>query len=87
MYQSLNHHAADPLTRHWVSGIAAEILLRRFAAAVLAELSRRMARAQLRRAARQMQALPDATLRDIGVSRWEIDMAIRYGRPVVRRDG
>ncbi|MEQ8347010.1 MAG: hypothetical protein RIB84_12580 [Sneathiellaceae bacterium] len=42
-------------------------------------------RGRLRRAARDMLALPDATLRDIGVSRWEIVAAIRLGRSVPRR--
>lgn len=86
MSQSLNLPAGTSLSvndrRFRVQ--SAGLLLSRLATLPAGILHRLHERARLRRAARQMLALSDATLRDIGVSRWEIEAAIRLGRPVAR---
>ncbi len=47
----------------------------------LARLMRRLAQElRLRRDARQLMALSDAMLKDLGVSRSEIEGAVRHGR-------
>ena len=71
------HYEAVPMKRDLASA------LRRLLSGV-ADAARQELR--LRRAMRQLAAFPDRHILDLGVTRSEIGMAVRYGRSVLRRN-
>ncbi len=73
---------APPVHGGLVKVVQAGVWLRRIGAAIASGLYTAIMESRYRHAARQLQMLDDHMLRDIGITRGEINSVVRHGRSI-----